>query len=409
MSLDLPADWELYSKVRLRYDIADKLEPGQPDQSTRSPANRRFLFDDGGELELRELYLQGQWADVDWTLGKQAVTWGKADDLPILNIVTPRSYREFIVEDREDALIPLWGIRAERTYGTTTIEGILQIDNTHHELVGAGALFEVTSSRFNPINTNIIESIITPIEENTDLGEFADFFVFEAVHRGPLDVEFGGRVTTFWNGWDLGFVAFRHAEDAPTVDLDISGRNLIVRPVYDRVNLYGASFANAFGDMTFRGEVGYTGSRRYYPRIDLLFDGVLPDLIQEAINNETVSDNLSYVLAVDWFGFKDTLISAQFLHDMIIRDFDGLARPRNDYLATLLLRRSFLNDELILEAEGVANLVDGDSLVTPRIIWAPAEATSFYIEADIFSGDPDGIFGQFNENSRVEMGASYQF
>ena len=52
----------------------------------------------------------------DWLLsvGRQAVVWGKADGFPVLDVVHPFDYREFILDDRESSRRPLTMLRAEK-------------------------------------------------------------------------------------------------------------------------------------------------------------------------------------------------------------------------------------------------------------------------------------------------------
>ena len=68
------------------------------------------------------------WADMieprsfDFVVGKQQIVWGTADKLPILDVVDPFDFREFVLPEFADARVPLWSVLLRRTIGDFEVE-----------------------------------------------------------------------------------------------------------------------------------------------------------------------------------------------------------------------------------------------------------------------------------------------
>ncbi|MEM6851941.1 MAG: DUF1302 family protein, partial [Pseudomonadota bacterium] len=409
IELQLPKQWRLAARGRFRADARDAIEPDRPDQSPRSSANRRILIGDRAEIELREAYIQGELATVNWTIGKQAIVWGESDGFKVLDVVNPQSFREFVLPDFEDSRIPLWSARAERAFGDTVLEGVVVFDNTYDDLPPPGAIFELTSPRFIPQE----DAIRGALTEAAASGSFAvppDFNpairILTPQRDGAADaLDFGGRIKTFVDGWDLSLLYFRHTDDSPDADIRFAQNgDVIVTPVYDRVNLIGASFANTLGDFTFRGELGYTTDREFALDVDATSLS-----LTDPINQLVERDVVSYVLGVDWYGLADTVISFQFFQDSVLNAPDGLLRPSDDFTLTGFVRRTSLQEKLIVELEWLTNLEDDDALLRPLVQFDQNDNVAYYISGDIFIGPSTGVFGQFEPASRVSLGALFSF
>ena len=272
----------LNGSLRLRADAFDRLAPGRPDRESVSSIQQPLELGDRAELELRELYLELQTGDTWWTVGKQQIVWGKADGLKVLDVVNPQDLREFILEDFEDSRIPLWSVRAEMPVGPATFEWVWIPDRTYHLLPETGALFEPSSPRLVPPLPEGIPVRISPARRPDRLLE---------------DSDVGLRVSAFVGGWDLTFNYLYHYDDLPvpyrSVSLSETGPTIQVIPRYERTHLIGGTFANAFGDLTLRGELGYSTDR--YLAVNDPND----------LNGVARSGELSVVLGIDGYGFTE--------------------------------------------------------------------------------------------------------
>ncbi|MDJ0979176.1 MAG: hypothetical protein QNI87_11665 [Erythrobacter sp.] len=365
---------------RLRVDGSDRLDPGKPDQSNRSSLNRRHLLGEAGEIELREAFIDLNFEPVSIRLGKQQIVWGQADGLKVLDIVNPQSFREFILEDFDASRIPLWSAKAEVQLGPVDVQVFWIPDHSFHDIPEQGAAFELTSSRFLP-----------------PVGPDDAPIVLDDARPSGLKDDFGGQLSLLAGGWDLTFNLLRHHADRPVFSVTAEGGNTIASRVYDRQMTLGGSFAKALGEFVIRGEIGYAWGRA----INVTQAANDVDRIVEA-------DALSYVVAVDWRS-SDTFISAQFFQDRLIDAGPGLLRPRNDEYATFYLRQTLLRDTLEVDFKSLVNFDDGDVLLRPRLLYDITPSIQLSLAADLFFGKPDGVFGQFEEQSRVSLAMIARF
>jgi hypothetical protein len=74
-----------------------------------------------------------------------------------------------------------------------------------------------------------------------------------------------------------------------------------------------------------------------------------------------------------------------------------------------MLSRQFLNDTLDLQLLVLGNINDGDGMIRPKINYQLNDDVKVWLGADLFYGDSKGLFGQFNHNDRVLVGAEWIF
>lgn len=213
------------------------------------------------------------------------------------------------------------------------------------------------------------------------------------------DSDAGFRLTTFWKGWDLSFNYMYRYDDLPTAERSVSllgpRPEIRIKPVYDRTHLVGASFSNAFGNLTLRGELAFTTGKRFPTASFFDQDGVIE------------SDRFQYVLGFDWFGFSDWFLSAQFFQDIVIDNDPGLIRDQVENRITAVARRSFINDNLVFETTALHSIDNGDGLIRPKLSYALNDVTTIWMAADIFYGSESGVFGQFDQRDRLVLGAEF--
>ncbi len=364
--------------ARLEIDGYDRLEPGRPGQTERSSGNRRILVGDRAGVELREAYLTGSAGPITYRLGKQQVVWGEADGLKVLDVVNPQSFRAFILDDFDVSRIPLWTVNLETRIAGIDVQAVWIPDRTYHELPEPGATFALTSPRFTPPPFALDRPAV---------------FRIERPDNGPVrDSDAGIRLSAFWGGWDLSALYLYHYEDRPVFEITRLAERTEIAQIYDRVHLAGVTASNAFGDFVLRTEIGFTWGRAYNVTLDIAPDGIAE------------SDNLSYVLGLDYYGLPKGVISAQLFQDVVLDDPGGLPRSRVDSFATLTWRGRFSNDRLRPEVQWLSNLNDGDGLVRVSLAYELSDALTVTIGGDLFYGDPLGVFGEFDRADRITAG-----
>lgn len=384
IEVELPYNIDLTIIPRVRADLYDDLEPDHPDQDSISDISKRLFLGNHVDVELREFYIETVVRNVYLTIGKQQVVWGKADGLRVLDVVNPFDFREFIFDDFDQARIPLWMVNAEIPVGEATLQLLWIPDLTYHQLPEEGATFEFKSNVPQP------PPGIPVIRNDVDKPD-----------NVITDSDVGARLSWFWKGWDLSLNYLYHYDDVPvlyrTIKIGPTGPFIVSNPGYERTHLLGGTFSNAFGDLTVRGEFGYSLDKYYSTINPLDVDGVHK------------TDEFSYVLGFDWFGISDTFLSLQFFQSILREDATGLLRDRVENNVSFLLRRDFMNDTLVFENITVHSLNHSDGFNRTKLKYALRDDLDVWAGVDVIYGDKSGLFGQFEDKSRVIFGMELSF
>lgn len=380
--IDLPRRFQLAGIARLRGDAFDELEPGGPDQPEVASYTRRLGFGDRVDAELRELYVQGQIGRTWLRAGKQQVVWGQADGLKVLDVVDPQDFSEFILPAFEDSRIPLWTLNAEIPIGKAQLQLLWIPDPTTHDIPPSDGVFAFSAPRFlgAPPPPGVTVAIEDPKRPDDAL----------------RNSDAGARLSGFWKGWDLSANALWHYEDVPipfrTIDVSSGAPHVRAHLGYRRTPVLGGSASNAFGNLTVRAEFA-AHLDRYLPTETLADrDGVVR------------TTELGWVLGLDWYGFPETLLSAQLFQSALTDRPRGLLRDRVDTNVTVLARRQLRNETLTLEMIWFQNVNEGDGMVRPRAKYELRDDVQIWMGFDVFYGKSSGVFGEFDEDDRVVIG-----
>ena len=370
---------------RVRYDAADELEPGDPgaQSAIRSPWNRRVFLGDDADLELREAYVDAYAGDWFFRLGKQQVVWGQSDGLRVLDQVNPLSFREFILGDFEDRRIPLWMANIERPIGPVTAQILWIPDTTYNEVPSEGT-YAFSSPLFTPdVPENATSVAIAPANRPDQ------FF---------SDSDVGLRLTGFAGGWDWSFNALYAYLDSPIVRRrTVDDGAFEFTPTYERSTLVGGSASNAFGKLTLRTEFGYQSNAFVLTNNAADDDGV-----------EETSE-LSGVIGLDFQADADTFISGQVFVGHLLDDVPFTTRDRTTATISLLASRELKNDRIKLEALLLQDVNQGDGLVQISGRYNYTNNVTIRAGADVFYGDHDGFYGQFNDRDRITISIEHGF
>lgn len=385
------ASWSLGNNIRftaigrVRVDGADELEPGDPGRqfNSRSIANRRLFIGDSLDAELREAYADISVGDWFLRLGKQQVVWGQADGLRVLDQVNPLSFREFILGDFEDRRIPLWTANIERSFGSVTAQFLWIPDHTFNE-IPEGGTFTPTSPLFVP---GIPQDANLPVSVG----------VADRPERFLVDDDFGVRLSGFTAGWDWSLNSLYSFDDAQVFRRETLPEQIVLAPEFERTLLVGGTASNAFGKTTLRAEVGYATDS-----FELTSNPLDADGIHE-------SGEFSGVVGLDYQANADLFISGQVFLSALTSDDVGLVRDQVTSTASLLVRRQLRNNTVELEGLLLQDINNGDGLLQMSGTYQLTDTVTLKAGVDIFYGDREGVFGQFDSADRVVFAIEYGF
>lgn len=407
----------LRSAVHVESDPTDRLEPDRPRQANRSRANRRWLIDDDGAVELDELFLDTKQAGWDLRLGKQQTVWGTSDGIKVLDIVNPQSFREFIVDDYERSRIPLWALSAVHPLGDRgALELIAIPDLSFHDVPESGALFEITSPSLTPqaslddvrvlslIGAHLSDGspalaallrqadALTPRQLQSALTHLIVPSIEQRTERPPLradTLEYGARLRGSLGAVEAAICVLRHFNDVPRAALDFRTDHVDITRSYLQSISFGAQISVPVGPTLVRFE-GVYGTRAPIPALDFPDDDL-----------SAVAPSYGAVVGVDLTVRDAGLVSVQLGELGLRTDSRHYAVPARNGFATVLWRDEIEPGRWVGEIFSAVSLQRGDLMLRGRLRWLLRDDLHLQIGLDAFAGDRAGVFGQFDLLDRV--------
>ncbi|EPJ53715.1 MAG: hypothetical protein OFPI_09700 [Osedax symbiont Rs2] len=371
---------------RLRFDTQKNLGYKGDSFDAYGTLNGPVYEANNTDFEIRELYFDTQMADVFWRLGKQQVVWGQADGLKILDVINPQNYREFILDDFDDSRIPLWMMNAEIPIGDDDSLQLLWIlDQSYHRFANNGSDYQVTSPLLVPQPVAGIDIASFKLDKPNNIFK---------------DSDLGLRYSKFYNGWDLTFNYLYHYLDSPVYYQQLSNNSVAIDAKYKRSHLFGLTASKAFDNWTVRSEIGYS-TQSYH----LLDNDSQAFIDYEGIGN---SKDLSSVIGLDWQGLEDGMLSFQWFQSRLL-DYDtdigrAMIRPRNNQIYSALYQQNFANETWKLEALAMYGVDQNDSSIQVELSHMLESNLKIWVGADLFKGNKQSLFGQFNDTDRLVLG-----
>jgi hypothetical protein len=397
----LPFGLALTAIGRARDEVFDELDPGEPVTDAYAPHTEPATPGDRVEIELREMFLDGSLGRARFRVGRQQIVWGEADGLKVLDVVDPQDYREFILDGWDDSRIPLWSANVEVPLGPGSVQllwiaepTVSRIPGLDSSFVGAEEPFAPTAPAFRPRPppqlANRIIATVLPAERPD--WEFS---------HGDLGV----RVASAIGGFDAALVYLYQYDDLPVLRYQNLGfafpppGNLLfvtvdVVPHYDRRSVAGGTLARSFGAWTVRSELACSFGRAK----TLSAGATLPP------PGPAESDEISYMVGVDWTGLRQTFLSVQFFQTVIFDHRSAMLREERDTNATFFVQRRLWNDRLRLEAMWLHGVHHADGLVRPKVVYELRQGLEGWLGIDWFYGSRNGSFGQYDDEDRAVVG-----
>ena len=256
---------------------------------------------------LRDCYLDYISDIVDVRIGKQQVSWGQADGVPILDRVMPFNMKYYTLPDAADMRIPLWMLKVEYS---PLLDSTLQfLFIPHHEYSHVAPAYAPFSFRALNDFEDLKQALYPAVVFHTDKDYPAQNFKNSRIGLrwrsmlGSIDYTLNwlyGYSTTAYTYLDDTIYNPEWPEPPPYVEY-FSG----LRPKL--MQIMGFSFSRSFTESgplqgyTLRGEFGYTRNEPTYYGIE-----------GQRILTEK-SDRFAYVLGLDKVFFTDWQFSGQFI------------------------------------------------------------------------------------------------
>lgn len=407
-AIEIKNDQELIiGRNRLRLDLSKNISSGRlvisnDIQNLYSAASDSILY------RPREAYIDIYLPKYDVRIGRQMISWGRADGTFIADILTPVDLREFLTQDFTDIKTGVTAFNVTRYFGSNFLQFVVNpVFNPNN--------IPESSSRWFP--SSLFPANL-PIEYRQDDqtptladAQFAARYAFRSNLKWNLDL------AAYY--WHFPNPAYNKGLDGP----DIDPLNLQIPVNFEFREQFLQSWIGAYSGfykltdrLILKSEAAFYQQRLFdvvpeeIRRLNLTNPGI-PNLIQAAqvflsSQNGLLTEKPWLIsmggLQYQWNGW---LFSTQYINERIFDYTSEVLQKKNYNYMTLLVQKSFFRDKLSFTNFGRYNFDGKDFWVNPELKYDVMEGVNIGAGTQIFGGKtPPAFFGHlsfdfFEENS----------
>ena len=367
-----------------------------------------FVADDGTyALKLREAYIDWKGEMLALRIGRQIVSWGKADDIQITDVLNPRDETNVVAADYNESKLGIDAVRLS-----------LLTDNTQ---VDAYWIPFFTPSILPLAKGNPLHSRVFPAEvDGIGINYPEKYDDFELPEKRFSKSELALRASTYTSVADLSLYGFYGWDDLPLIrynpnivfgdgeDMPATSYTIDVTGEYKRMYMIGADAAIPAGDFVFRLEGAFFPKRHFQTNVN-------SQLFKYSENSRPASKRKNQVLGLaglDWTPSGGWTITAQYVADGVIDHDDDLERKGFEHQATLSIEKSILNETLTIMTSGALDLWDFSTASELELDYKLTDAITLCLIGDLYLEGPDGkngLYGEYRDFSSITFKGKMSF
>lgn len=328
-------------------------------------------------IELRENYLDYSAGNWDFRLGRQHVVWGEMVGLFFADVVSARDLQEFILPEFDQMRTPQWATRAEYFAEDFHAE-LLWIPVATYDNIGK------PGSEFYPYQ---------PVPE----GFNARYLPEKRPDRDAGNMNYGLRLSTLRNGWDISGFYYRSTDITPTFYRKLEGPTTFTyQAQHDRINQFGGTLSKDLGRAVLKAETVYTRGRSFTSLNFSDTDGVISQ------------NTLDWAAGLDFTLPSENRLNVQVFQRKFLGYDPNIIPDRHENGYSILLNSKFVTN---WEAQAlfISSLNRSDWLFRPKVTWNFERNWRWVLGADVFNGPPLGMFGRYDNKDRLYSEIRYTF
>jgi len=359
---------------------------------------------DDKRAELREMYLDMYFDNLDVRVGKQFVVWGVLEGIRIVDEINPMDFRELILPDLLDYRIPLWTLKVDYFSENTTYEFLWIPELKFHQPAAPGSeweLFQVLDSTTEPENFN---------------PKFSE--VGFRVKRDMFDAEFS---FSYFYTWDDYPTTFRiiSLDDVRSTE---PTQNLPIFPTYSRMQIFGTTVTKEIKGDILKAEFAFV-TDKYFAIVDKYTDGFLDD------DGDVKRNHIRWGVGYD-FSFWGADFSPAIAQWVILNYDESILSDQFDTTFNLFIRKPIQKHSAVFTLLVIRLINFEETYLKPRLLFNLTDHFQITLGADIFIGRRTAFgrqadsaafgglvtpeqraqfLGNFNENKRVSVEFKYNF
>ncbi|MBI2569969.1 MAG: hypothetical protein HYV63_23435 [Candidatus Schekmanbacteria bacterium] len=389
----------------------------QPSSSVKGLAVPELRYDLSDETRNRvfldEAYVDIYRENADWRVGKQIVSWGRADTLRPTDLWKIRDYTDFF-DDEEEGIVGAQG-RFFSANLTVSLLWVPYFQRHYFPLTSPGNRFFLLPSAVP--SGYAIPGLSHPGAYRLTYRELRDAIPDDTIDssEGAIKLEYSR------GGWDLSLSFSRLHDRLPTyvdgINLPTGGAIVVaeeiddqegntavlgIRPHYERILVVGMDVSTTFRKVGFRGEAAYviTSDRN-----------ASNSRIDDPYVKATVG--LDYTIS-NFVGDQDLFVLLQYAVDVQLPHSDTKNVLQSDIRhyyehAALTYFEWQISDYLRIGMRSFLNAINRDYQIEPEITWSPADSVTLRLGATMVGGrdTTDSFLSAFEKDDRAE--ASVRF
>jgi hypothetical protein len=367
-----------------------------------------FVADDGTfALKLREAYIDWKGEMLALRIGRQVVSWGKADDIQITDVLNPRDETNVVAADYSESKLGVDAVRLSLLTDKTQVDAYWIPFFTPSILPLA---------KGNPLHSRIFPEEVDGIGINYP----EKYDNFELPEKRLSKSELALRASSYTSVADLSLYGFYGWDDLPLIrynpnivfgdgeDMPATSYTIDVTGEYKRMYMIGADAAIPAGDFVFRLEGAYFPKRHFQTDVN-------SQLFKYSEDSRPASKRKNQVLGLaglDWTPSGGWTITAQYVADGVIDHDSDLERKQFEHQATLSIEKSILNETLTIMASGALDLWDFSTASELELDYKLTDAITLSLIGDLYLEGPDGkegLYGEYRDFSSVTFKGKMSF
>jgi hypothetical protein len=229
--------WAIKVGAKVAYDAIFDLQ-NENNYTTQTVDKNRI------ETEWEDVYLSGSLnASMDIRIGRQVISWGKSDNLQVVDVFNPSDFREPGVADVKELLLPVAMTRLDYYFGNWNVNVIVTHETRFGKAAPCGHDFYALGFQ-NQQSCDFFETS-SPEDNQPD---------------GLTEPQYGVALNGTFSGWDLSFHVADYWNSRPYLEQN--------KLAYARTQMFGLAGNVARGAWLWKTELGYFQGLKYLSTLD---------------------------------------------------------------------------------------------------------------------------------------------
>lgn len=352
------AQIKLLPKFNPSFDAKVEARVTNPDVADEGKTDSTFL----------EGYLVAHFSRSDLRIGKQIVSWGRADGINPTDNLTPRDY------------VVLLPFEEDQRFGTNALKWDYYLTNEY-------TVTAFTSAWFKPSKIPLVDQGLELVEIKPS-HSLSDAQIALKFNKTGDDVDWS---VSYFHGYSL-LPAMRLITTSvlsPRIELN-----------YNQIDVLGADVARNFGQYGFRGEVALFSTEDKQGTDTSIKN---PFVYYVTGVDRTFLDNLNVNLQVfgRWihdFTDPETITDPAQRTIAIQNAITDQQQDKTSYGLTSRISKKWIHDTLEAELLLVANRTRKDHFLRPLLTYAFTDQIKGTIGGEFYYGDADTAYGRLKQN-----------